>query len=294
MAHTTPPRLITTTYKGGIITNFPLPLDPTAEAQSINVLGTAEPGPHPTRQHQVHPHGVHLDPLSRVLVVPDLGADRLIVFAVDPSSGLLSPLPDVPLQPGDGPRHVLFDHNRPGPGPTTILYVLNELDNSLSSFSVDYPTDSTDAPTFTPLEQRISLLPPSPVGTQSAFSHWHAAELKVTPDHLTLFASNRAEDHAPLKGTKEGEPDVFAVFDIAPATGKLENRRIRTTFGRAPRHFSLGSESQKRGERAGKYVAIAQHDSNEVIIAELVGESKELKEVARLEGAGRPGIVLWA
>jgi 6-phosphogluconolactonase len=292
-----PPRLVTTNYGGAILSSYPLlpsgdfDLDETKK-EFIPLIGSSSPGPHPTRQKQDHPHGAHIDPRGRVVVVPDLGTDELRLFGIK-NDGTLEVCGSIKLMPGDGPRHVLFDSARPT-GPETVLYVLNELSNSVTTFVVNYPSCSSSTyPTFTLLQPNTSTLPLAPVGKQSPFSSWHAAEIKVSKDHTTLYASNRAENHDPLNGTKEGDEDVLAIFNIDPE-GKLvvESKRIVTSFGRAPRHFSLSNESIAR-EDEGRWMALAHHDSNEVVICE-IKEDGGLVEVARMGDAGRPGIVLWA
>lgn len=273
----------------------------------FSVVGTGSAlGPVGWRQEQAHPHGAHPDPLGRIIVVPDLGTDDLRILAPTAGGNGWEERERIHLTPGDGPRHVLFGplrpSNRPGVSKVARLYVLNELDNSVSVLSASYPSAPTSpVPTFTILQSRISLLPPRPMPHQTDFSSWHAAELVLSPSGKTLIASNRAEGHDPLNGTSEGPEDLLAVFEVDDE-GLLveESRKLLGSGGRAPRHMSLSSESTRcKGDAAvdeGRWLAIALHDSDEVVLFERVGgvEGRDLKEVARLRGAGRPGIVLWA
>jgi 6-phosphogluconolactonase (cycloisomerase 2 family) len=48
------------------------------------------PGTNPSRQDAPHPHEVILDPTGSFIVVPDLGADLVRVFSVDPKTSLLT------------------------------------------------------------------------------------------------------------------------------------------------------------------------------------------------------------
>lgn len=296
---TLPPRLVTASYKGSVIAAHSLlssgGFDLAKEAvQYISFHGHGEPGPHPTRQQQQHPHAATADPQGRVVVIPDLGTDDLRVYSIK-SDGTLELHEIIALTPHSGPRHVFFDSGRPS-GPETVLYVLNELSNSISTFSVTYPSSMTSAaPAFTLLQDSISLLPSAPTSLQSPFPVWHAAELAVTTDHLNLIASNRAEGHDPLNGTKEGDEDLFAIFDISAEDGRLveASKQLVKSGGRAPRHFSLSSEGIRTKDEQGKWLAVAHHDSDEIVIFEL-GKGGALKEVVRLDNMGRPGCIVWA
>ncbi|GAA5897130.1 hypothetical protein JCM6882_001800 [Rhodosporidiobolus microsporus] len=301
LTSTTPHQLLTTNYKGASLSSIPIlpsgDLDTNpSSAQLLPYLGKGKLGSLAWRQEQAHPHGAHVDPRGEVCVIPDLGTDDLRVVGIE-EDGKLEDVATVHLEDVDGPRHVLFAGK-------DRLYVLNELHNSITVFSVDYPSSfssSSPYPAFTLLQSRVSLLPPSPMPHQSDFSTWHCAELVVTPDGRTLIASNRAEGHDPANGTRDGPADVLAIFAVME-DGTLDeaSRKLVSAGGRAPRHMSLSSESVRlrgKGDAAvkeGKYLAVSHHDSDEVVIFERVGdEGRELKEVARKRDVGRPGIALW-
>ncbi|GAA5870050.1 hypothetical protein JCM8547_001448 [Rhodosporidiobolus lusitaniae] len=298
LTSTDPPQFLSTNYRGASLSSVPLLPSGQLDSSSSQLLpyrDKGSPGPIGWRQEQAHPHGAHIDPRGLLVVIPDLGTDDLRIVAVKPD-GTLEDRDTIHLNSGDGPRHVLFAGQ-------DKLYVLNELSNSVSVFSVTYPlsSSSTDPyPTFTPLQSSVSLLPPSPMPHQSDFSTWHCAELAVSPDGRTLFASNRAEGHDPLNGTREGPEDLLAIFALRE-DGTIDegSKGLVGAGGRAPRHFALSSESKaRRGQEdveEGRYLAVALHDSDEVVIFERTGEEgRELKEVARKQDVGRPGIAVWA
>jgi 6-phosphogluconolactonase (cycloisomerase 2 family) len=66
------------------------------------------PGPVPDRQNAPHPHEALIDPTDSFVVVPDLGADLIRVFSIDPSTSLLKESTPFPATPGSGPRHGAF------------------------------------------------------------------------------------------------------------------------------------------------------------------------------------------
>lgn len=267
----------------------------------IPMMGTGSPlGPISWRQEQAHPHGAHPDPTGTVIVVPDLGTDDLRILHVDKATGAVTPGEIIHLQPGDGPRHVLFGPLRATDNDTheASLYVMNELDNSLSVLRVSYPPKDSPSPypTFTPIQSRISLLPPQFFAHQTSFDSWHSAELVLSPCGRFLVASNRAEGHDPLAGTREGPEDLLAIFEVGTDGTLVEkSRKLVSSGGRAPRHMCFSSESilHRRKSADPVYLAVALHDSNDIVIFDFSARG-ELEEVARLGDVGRPGIVLWA
>lgn len=238
--------------------------------------------------------------------MPDLGTDDLRVFGIRhaPSGpeGTLEELESIKLQPGSGPRHVLFSQHDGG----EKLYVMNELDNSITVFAVEYPSSSALAkalspstssssrrddayPKFTLLQSNVSLLPSQPFPHQTSFESWHAAELVLSPSGETLYASNRAEGHNPLHPPHSTCSDLVAVFPIDSDGRLIEDERELVEIGaRCPRHFSLSERDDAR------WVAVSCHDSDELVMFERRGtDGREWREVARLEGCGKPAVALW-
>ncbi|GAA5884355.1 hypothetical protein JCM16303_003649 [Sporobolomyces ruberrimus] len=303
-----PPRLVASNYKGASVSSIPLhasgDIDLTSSAfQRLDFLGTRTPGPHRERQQQDHPHGAHVDPHHKVVVVPDLGTDDLRILGIK-SDGSLEELEPIKLNDGDGPRHVLFSKGG------ERLYVMNELDNSITVFAVEYPSallskvplsNSPHYPTFTLLQSNVSLLPERPMPHQETFDSWHSAELHLSPSGKTLYASNRAEGHNPLHPPHTKESDLLAIFPLDDEGKLIEvDRELVQVGGRCPRHFSLSShkyrskEEERPDDEEGRWMAVSCHDSDELIMFERVGEDgRELREVTRLQKCGKPAIALW-
>ncbi|MBQ4553168.1 MAG: lactonase family protein [Clostridia bacterium] len=79
-------------------------------------------GPHLTRQEGPHTHQCVFRPGTNELFVCDLGIDRVMVYAQNPATGLLSYKEEIVMPGGMGPRHLVFaDKDR--------FYVTGELDN---------------------------------------------------------------------------------------------------------------------------------------------------------------------
>lgn len=110
----------------------------TDDSQPLQVFSYSmdRPGPDPSRQDAPHPHMAAVDPSGGFIVVPDLGADILRVYSVDKPSGFLTSCANVTATPGSGPRHAAFWEGAGG----TMMYLANELGNSVTVYSVAYPT----------------------------------------------------------------------------------------------------------------------------------------------------------
>lgn len=107
--------------------------DPASLVQVQNFTFTLDgPGTVPDRQEAPHPHQTVLDPTGAFLLVPDLGADLVRIFATS-ADGTVEMLDPLPVEPGSGPRHIAFAE-RDG----TIMYLISELSNTISAWKVSY------------------------------------------------------------------------------------------------------------------------------------------------------------
>jgi 6-phosphogluconolactonase (cycloisomerase 2 family) len=93
------------------------------------------PGTNPSRQDAPHPHEVILDPTGSFIVVPDLGADLVRVFSVDPKTSLLTETNPFLAPAGSGPRHGTFLKADSG---KTFFFLISELANTIASYEVEY------------------------------------------------------------------------------------------------------------------------------------------------------------
>ena len=83
-----------------------------------------------------------VDPTGQFVLVPDLGADLVRVFRVNPATGLLEPQNPLVAAPGSGPRHGVFwtpKEATVGQHKETIFYLVSELSNGLTGYRVSYP-----------------------------------------------------------------------------------------------------------------------------------------------------------
>lgn len=96
------------------------------------------PGVVPDRQDAPHEHEAILDPTGKFVIVPDLGADIVRVFSYD-TTGALTEEEPLSTEGGTGPRHAAFWTGKSYYGNSTYFYLVGELDNSLTTYSVTYP-----------------------------------------------------------------------------------------------------------------------------------------------------------
>jgi 6-phosphogluconolactonase (cycloisomerase 2 family) len=91
----------------------------------------------PERQDTAHVHQALLDPTGQYMLFPDLGADRVHVYCIEPQTNSLAEHAPLKSKSGYGPRHAVFwaPENNPA---SVYLFVLHELSNKIVSYSVEY------------------------------------------------------------------------------------------------------------------------------------------------------------
>ena len=109
---------------------------------------------------------------------PDLGLDRIFVWAFDAARGTLTPAdpPAVALPPGDGPRHFVFHPNG------TWLYSIQEEGSTIVLFDYDADHGRLTA------RQTISSLPEGYSGSN------FCSGILVAGDGRYVYAGNRLHD----------------------------------------------------------------------------------------------------
>lgn len=202
-------------------------------------------GPNAQRQEGPHAHSAIFTPDGAHMIVADLGIDRLVVYAYD-AAGALTPRGEGVVHAGAGPRHMAW---HPG---GQLLYVANELDSTVSSFSYD--------PASAALAERgwLSTLPPDAPHSQVADIHLDAAGER-------LYVSNRGHNS-------------IAVFDVA-ADGALSLRAIRPCGGDWPRNFAVSPD--------GRYLVVANQNSGELAVLPILDGPEAIGEP--LARAALPG-----
>jgi 6-phosphogluconolactonase len=164
------------------------------------------------------------------LFSPDLGADVIRVFHFDAYNNQLNPYdkqPQIPFDPGDGPRHMVFHPAG------KWLYVITELSNHI----VVFEKEQESCVYFS--KQRVYLLP------EAADKITGAAEIALTADAKYLIASTRFYNS-------------IQTYRVDSGTGLLSDRKEFSSFGDGPRMFCLTPDE--------RYLLIANVESGRVSV----------------------------
>ena len=160
------------------------------------------------RQEGPHAHCILTDPTNQYVSIVDLGIDKIMVYALDHTTGKLSPAanPSAPVAAGAGPRHLAFHPNG------HHAYVINELASTMSVFA--YANGS-----FSEI-QTLSALPDDFTGTS------YTSAVHVAPSGKFVYGSNRGHDS-------------IAIFMCDAETGRLTAAGHESTQGEYPRDFVI-------------------------------------------------------
>lgn len=217
--------LLVANYAGGSVAVLPIVDDGRLgpATQVVRTTGTvgpkrassAPPGSFAISGHDMpHAHQILPDPAGRFVIAPDLGLDRLFVWAFDAARGVLTPAatPSVSLPPGDGPRHVAFHPNG------RWLYSIQEEGSTMVLFDYEPRTGGLSA------RQTISSLPPGYAGSN------FTSGIAVSGDGRFVYGANRLHDSLA----------IFAVGD----DGTLRWVGEEWTRGDYPRSFTIDPSGQ--------------------------------------------------
>jgi 6-phosphogluconolactonase (cycloisomerase 2 family) len=274
---------LTGTSQSSQVTTFKLPLNGGQPLQTLKYTMSGM-GAVPSRQDAPHPHHAIVDPTGDFIIFPDLGADLIRINKIDKTSGLLTECPSANPAPGTGPRHGAFwtpagatSRVRRG-AEGTILFVANELANTVSGWSVSYPAGGCMSLTF-----KQSLTPYEGNGT--AVRGTKIGEIKVKGNFV--YTSNRNDK-------KFSPNDSISQYTIS-SDGSFSWTATTSSYGTYPRTFDIN--------KAGDFVAIGDQTTANVAIVPRDPETGKLGDrVAdlRIGATGIPenedGIsaVVWA
>lgn len=227
------------------LTTYALPFKAGGKVLQQFKFNMTASGPNP-RQNAPHPHAAHVDPTGKVLLVPDLGADLIRIFSIDATTGKLTACAPGEAAPGDGPRHGAFWAPEANSTDGMMLYTVNELGNSVTSWSVSYPTDGACLSL-----SRKQTLPTHTSGTALAAGS-KAAEVHVRD--AFVYAANRADQ------TFGKQQDSLATYAIDATTGEISFVEASNAHAWFPRTFQINND--------GTLVAVGGQTSSNVAIIE--------------------------
>ena len=205
--------LIVANYSSGNVSAFPILSDGTLAASSCTHQHTGS-ALDPKRQKEPHPHSVFIHPNNRYVYVPDLGIDKVMIYALHPESATLTLNSSADVPGGSqGPRHMKFSSDG------KQAYVLNELSLSIATYSVNLENGELNY-----------------IKTQSVFTNGLAlegtscAEIRIHPTEEWIYASIRD-----LNGLGR---DMLSTFQRA-ADGSIELIANTPAAVYFPRNFNI-------------------------------------------------------
>ncbi|GKZ72619.1 hypothetical protein AnigIFM63309_011582 [Aspergillus niger] len=231
-------------YEGSAVTSYSLdPISGVFNRSQTFTYTLPAPGPVADRQDAPHSHGVVVDPTGQFVLVPDLGADLIRIFHINPSTGLLEPQAPLVAAPGSGPRHGVFWT----PAGTTakqakhedvIFYLTSELNNHVTGYRVTYPSNGTISFTeFYTANSYGGAVPPN--GSK-------VAEIAISPQNNRLVVSNRDDN------TFGNNNDSIAVFNCADESGSHPTNvtfgGLYPAYGSSPRQFEMSARNEMIAE----------------------------------------------
>ncbi len=188
-------------------------------------------GPTKGRQDGPHAHGVYFNKANTLLFMPDLGLDQVMVYPFDAATSKLGePLPPLVSTQGAGPRHLAFSPDEKN------LYVLNELENSVTAYSHE--------------DGKFELLGSLPTLPKDFRGKSTTAEIEVHPNGKFVYASNRGHDSIVVY-QRDGETGALKFLQHAPCGGET------------PRHFKI--------DPSGKWLLCGHQASNTISVLSLDG-----------------------
>lgn len=247
--------LVVANYGAGSITTFPLDGEGMPGERS-GIHEHSGSGPNQKRQEGPHAHGVTFSPGNRFVLIPDLGIDRLKIYRVDSTQGVVYPADheSVALAPGAGPRHLAFSPD------AEHAYAINELDNTVTAFAW------TEADGTLETLQTVHTLPDDWSGQSKT------AEIDITSDGRWVAASNRGHES-------------IAIFRRDPETGRLERTGIFSCGGEHPRSFAFSP--------CDRWIVVANQDTNDVSVFAFDPETGSVTPTESRVQVGMPVCVLF-
>ncbi|KAI1818067.1 putative isomerase YbhE [Poronia punctata] len=255
----------TVEYDPSTLTTYALPLVDGAKPLQKLKFTMESAGPNP-RQNAPHPHSAQVDPTGDYLIVPDLGADLIRIFSIDASSGNLTACAPGTTGAGDGPRHGAWWSPEEGSTDGLMLYTVNELGNSVTSWTVTYPEGECLT-----LERQQTLSSYEEGVTPADGSK--AAEVQVKGNYV--YVANRADQ------TFGDELDSFATYEIDASSGEITFVESTNAFSWFPRTFQINKE--------GTFVAVGGQTSSNVAIIARDPETGKLGDLVADIDVATPG-----
>jgi 6-phosphogluconolactonase len=241
-------------YSSGSLSVLPVNPDGSLGA-AVTTIQHEGSGINKQRQEKPHVHCTLFSGDNRFLFVPDLGIDKVMIYAFNAANGKLTPAkqPFAKSVDGSGPRHFTFHPNN------KYAYLIEELSGTVVSFQYNKGALKKI--------QRISTMPAG----DTSFAG--SADIHVSPDGKFLYASNRSTSN------------TIAVYKINPKDGKLSSAGHQSTLGSTPRNFNF--------DPSGNFLLVANQNSDQIVIFKRDKETGLLSDTGKRIDVGKPVCLKW-
>jgi 6-phosphogluconolactonase len=215
-------------YTGGSLAALPINADGSLLPYSQLIQHTG-PSINKTRQDKPHVHCTILSPDQKFLFTPDLGTDKVMIYAFNPKAKQPLTAADpayAASEPGSGPRHITFHPNK------KFVYLAEEISGTVVAYQYKKGKLS--------FVQRLATHASDYKGAPGS------ADIHVSPDGKYLYVSNR------------GDENNIAIFSISAETGLLTPAGYQSTEGKTPRNFII--------DPTGNYLLVANQNTDNIVI----------------------------
>jgi 6-phosphogluconolactonase len=242
-------------YSGGNLSILPVQSGGAlgAAVQTIQHTGSSV---NKQRQEKAHVHCAYFSADNKFLFTPDLGMDKVMVYAFNEKTGQLTEaaVPAVNSPDNGGPRHIILSPSN------QYAYLMEELTGSVVAYKYNNGQ-------FTHL-QTISAAEKDFKGFMGS------ADIHISSDGKFLYCSNR------------GDANTITIFKIDAASGKLSVAGYQSTLGTAPRNFSL--------DPSGNFLLVANQNSDNIVIFKRNKTTGLLTDTGKKIEIGKPVCLRWA
>lgn len=241
-------------YSSGSLSVLPVKNDGSLGAATTHIQHEGS-GANKQRQEKPHVHCTLFSTDNKFLFVPDLGIDKVMIYAFDAATGKLTPAkqPFAKSVDGAGPRHFTFHPNN------KYAYLIEELSGTVVAYK--YKKGSLKN------LQRISTMPAG----DTSFAG--SADIHVSPDGKFLYASNRSNSN------------TIAIFSINPKNGRLSMAGHQSTLGKTPRNFNF--------DPTGEFLLVGNQNEDQIVIFKRDKQTGLLTDTGQRIDVGKPVCLKW-
>lgn len=212
-------------YHKGTIESYVINQEEGKINPATSIVQHSGSGPNKERQEKPHAHYVGFTPNQKYVAAIDLGIDKLITYKE--SDGKLTEVHSLSVNPGSGPRHLVFHPSG------KYAYVITELSSEVIVLTYDEQNGRFE---------EIQYIPTLP---QTYSGNNYGSAIHISSDGCFVYAANRGHNS-------------IAIFHVNHNSGKLTFLETVSTEGDWPRDFVL--------DPAEKFIVVSNEKSSNLVL----------------------------